>query len=169
MSAPPLLKPFCQLSVLSVLCAVNAGAGGLTEEILQLSGVGAGVCVWLEPGECQGLAELARGRTFLVHGICSEAKAAAAARQRLAGEGLAGIASVEALPLNALPHANNLVNLLVAEDLPPLLKKGLTPAEVRGERGDVRRERHSDVTGALSLGRCRCSFGWLAMLDAQHA
>lgn len=46
MSARPLLKPFCQLSVFSV---VNAVAGGLTEEVLQLSGVGAGVCVWLEP------------------------------------------------------------------------------------------------------------------------
>ncbi|MCY3023508.1 MAG: PQQ-binding-like beta-propeller repeat protein [Planctomycetota bacterium] len=130
MSAPPLLKPICQLSVLIVFCAANAAAGGLTEEVLQLSGVGAGVCVWLEPGECQSLAELARGRTFLVHGICSETKSAAAARQRLAGEGLAGIASVEALPLNPLPHANNLVNLLVAEDLAALLKKGLTLAEI---------------------------------------
>ena len=130
MSAPPLFKPFFQLSVLSVFCAANAGAGGLAEEVLQLSGVRAGVCVWLAPGECQDLAELARGRTFLVHGVCSEAKAAAAGRGRLAGEGLAGIASVEALPLNPLSHANNLVNLLVAEDLPALLKKGLTLAEI---------------------------------------
>ena len=46
---------------------------------------------------------------------------AKAARKHFADSGLAGIASAEALPPGRLPYADNLVNLLVAEDLPALI------------------------------------------------
>src|SRR5438105_1663872 len=100
------------------------------EEVLQLSGVTGGLCAWLEPGKGDGVVDLARGGKFLVHGIVSDAKEAAALRQRLAGAGLSGFTSIETLPLKVLPHADNLVNLFVADDLPALTAKGLALAEV---------------------------------------
>ncbi len=99
-------------------------------EVLTLSGAEAGLCVHLECGDGRLLEALARDGGFLAHGLTSDAASTAAIRKRFADDGLAGVASVESLPLDRLPYADNLVNLLVADDLPRLLKGGLTPAEI---------------------------------------
>ena len=95
-----------------------------------MSGAKGGVCALLECGDGKLLTELTRDGKFLVHGITRDSTTATAIRKRLASGGLSGIGSVEVLPLDRLPYADNLVNLLVAEEALTLLRNGLTPAEI---------------------------------------
>lgn len=124
------------VSVLLVLVPMvqgplNAGeAAGTAGEILELSGAKAGLCVHLECSDGRLVTEIARTGRFLVHGLTSDAATLDAIRKRFAEEGIGGVAGVEALPLKRLPYADNLVNLLVAEDLPGLVEKGLGPEEI---------------------------------------
>jgi len=127
----PKLAAILLISVVPSQGLVHAGEPDRTaEEILRLSGIAAGLCVHLECGDGRLLAELGRNGRFLAHGVSTDAAAAAAARKRLAGEGLAGLAGAEVLPLDRLPYADNLVNLLIADDLPALIAKGLKPREI---------------------------------------
>ncbi|HET6428534.1 MAG TPA: PQQ-binding-like beta-propeller repeat protein [Phycisphaerae bacterium] len=87
----------------------------LAKEVLRAGGVPGGLAVCLG-GDGQLVAELARGGKFVVHGLLADPAVAAAARQKLAADGLAGLAAVESLPAGTLPYADNLVSLLVAED-----------------------------------------------------
>ncbi|MDP6355299.1 MAG: methyltransferase domain-containing protein, partial [Planctomycetota bacterium] len=105
-------------------------AAEATKDLLAMSGAKGGVCALLECGDGRLLTELTRDGRFLVHGITTDSTTETATRKRLASEGLSGIGSVEVLPLDRLPYANNLVNLLVAEEALTLLRNGLTPAEI---------------------------------------
>ncbi|HUU23094.1 MAG TPA: hypothetical protein VM389_11230, partial [Phycisphaerae bacterium] len=87
----------------------------LAKEVLRAGGVPGGLAVCLG-GDGQLVAELARGGKFVVHGLLADPAVAAAARQKLAADGLAGLAAVESFPAGTLPYADNLVSLLVAED-----------------------------------------------------
>ncbi len=114
-----------QRVVLGIVVSAFAATGEpakVLEDVVQLSGITGGLCAWLEPGNGLDMLALARGGRFLVHGIASDAKETMTLCQRLAGAGLSGFASVEALPLKTLPYADNLVNLIVAEDLPALME-----------------------------------------------
>lgn len=106
------------------------GAEGAPEDLAGQAGVPAGLCVYLDCGDGHAMANLARGGKFLVHGLTSESGAIPAVRQYLASQGLAELTTVEMLSPAALPYEKNHVNLIVAENLPALLGKGLTPAEI---------------------------------------
>ncbi len=110
--------------------ALAEPVGAVAQEVRQIAPTQGGLVVCLDCGDGAMLAQFARTGRFLVHGISSDARLAATARQRLADDGLCGFASVECLPLDPLPYADNLANLLIAEDLPALLKKGHTFAEI---------------------------------------
>ena len=110
--------------------AAHGAAAPAAAEILEATGVRAGVCVHLDCGDGGFLADLARGGKFLAHGLCSDPATASSARRRLASEGLLGLGNVEALAGGRLPYADNLVNLLVAEDYPKLEGQGLSIAEI---------------------------------------
>jgi hypothetical protein len=116
--------------LLGATAANAADPAGLVDEISQVSGIEAGLCVCLDCGDGALPAGFARTGRFLAHGIASDPKLALAARQKLADLNLSGIGSADCLPLDRLPYADNLVNLLVAEDGPALLTKGLTFAEI---------------------------------------
>lgn len=113
-----------------VFQAEVCGAEGVPEDLPRQAGVAGGLCVYLDCGDGRAMANLARGGKFLVHGLALDAGTVPAVRQYLAAQGLAELTAVEALAPAALPYEKNHVNLIVAENLPALLGKGLTPAEI---------------------------------------
>lgn len=119
------------MCVMGLVCqAAVVGAEGVGEDLPGQAGVPAGLCVYLDCGDGRAMADLARGGKFLVHGLALDAGSVPAVRQYLAAQGLAELTTVEALTPAALPYEKNHVNLIVAENLPALLGKGLTPAEI---------------------------------------
>jgi outer membrane protein assembly factor BamB len=108
-----------RLMALSVLlCVLAAGSADSADAPLKdilAAGGSAGVCVHLGCGEGKLTAELAQGGTLLVHALDADEKSVLAARQFLEQRKLYGIASVEQWAQAALPYAENLVNVLVAE------------------------------------------------------
>lgn len=114
--------------VLIVVCLARGDEPA--REALALSQAKGGVCAWLAPAGTDGLAGIADAGEFLVHGIVPDGEAAAAGRKAAASRGLGGVVSVEALPLERLPYGDNMVNLLVTEDLPGAVARGLALKEV---------------------------------------
>ena len=86
------------------------------EQILDATGVRGGLIVHLGCGDGRLTAALRANDRYLVHGLDTRPEAVAAARKHIQGLGLYGNVSVEALDGPDLPYADNLVNLLVAEN-----------------------------------------------------
>ncbi|MHC4914524.1 MAG: outer membrane protein assembly factor BamB family protein [Planctomycetota bacterium] len=108
----------------------GAAHGGTAEAIIKASGVKAGLCVHLGVTGGKLTAELSGGGKFLVHGLAADAATVEKARKYIQAKGLYGRVSVERCDLKKLPYAENLVNLVVAEDLGALLGKGVKLEEV---------------------------------------
>ena len=95
-----------------------AGERGNTESLLKaiLAPAGpAGFCVHLGCGEGALTAELARNERLVVHALEADPTKAGRARALLQARGLYGRAAVEPWAEPFLPYADNLVNVLVAE------------------------------------------------------
>jgi len=87
------------------------------EEILAATGVRGGLVVHLGCGDGRLTAALADGDGYLVHGLDTDAARVDQTRRSLHAKGLYGRVSVDCFEGRALPYADNLVNLIVAEDL----------------------------------------------------
>ncbi|MCX7017210.1 MAG: methyltransferase domain-containing protein [Candidatus Sumerlaeota bacterium] len=85
--------------------------------ILEAAGVQGGVVVHLGCGDGKLTAALHANDRYLVHGLDADAKTIETARRNIQALGLYGKVSVEQWTGKRLPYAENLVNLLVAEDL----------------------------------------------------
>lgn len=110
------MKRLLALSALWCCLAVAlARAGDAPLKDIVASAGAAGVCVHLGCGDGKLTAELAQSGTLLVHALEADEKLVQAARLALAKRGLYGVASVEQWSQAALPYAENLVNVLVAE------------------------------------------------------
>ncbi len=121
------------------LAGRSAVAGGepgkQADEIIKASGIKAGLCVHL--GATDGKLTGALGRklgggeaAFIVQGLAADAATLKKAREYIQSQGLYGNASVVRCDFKRLPYAENLVNLVVAHDLPALLGGGLDLKEV---------------------------------------
>ena len=130
----------------------------LAKTFLETGGTKAGLCVYLGCEDGKLMAALARDGKWLVHGLSSDSRAVKQTRDYLQVEGLYGVASVERNSMRRLPYADNLANRVVADDLPKLLKSGLTVKEIMrvvcpsgvaflGQRADAKGARLSE--GAL--------------------
>ena len=116
--------------------AEPAGSGTTAEQnlarsILDSAGIKAGLCVHLGCTDGRLAAELARDRKIVVHGLSSGQISVEKARQYLQSQDICGQVSVEvcrggakAQRYKRLPYADNLVNLVVADDLPEILELG---------------------------------------------
>lgn len=112
--------------VLAGLAAIAfAGASGAARAsdpaaaaraILKESGIRGGLIVHLGCGDGHLTAALRAGEGYLVHGLDRDDDDVAAARRHVRSLGLYGPVAVERLDGARLPHADNLVNLLVVED-----------------------------------------------------
>ena len=87
----------------------------LAQELLTADLAG-GLCVHLGAGNGKLTAALAAGGRFLVHGLEPDAAMAESAIRLLRSRGIYGQAWVEPYAAKRLPYAENLVNVLVADD-----------------------------------------------------
>lgn len=88
----------------------------LAGEILRATGIKGGLVVHLGCGDGKLTAALRASEAFTVHGLERDPAKVRKAREYLHRQGLYGPVSVERLQAAALPYADNLVNLVVAED-----------------------------------------------------
>ena len=86
-------------------------------EIVDATDVKGGLIVHLGCGDGELTAALSVNDRYLVHGLDTDPDVVAKARKHVQKLGLYGRVSVETLNGRNLPYADNLVNLLVAEDL----------------------------------------------------
>jgi outer membrane protein assembly factor BamB len=105
-------------------------AAMVADQLLRSDGVRPGLCVHAGCGDGTLTAELARGGTFLVHGLSSDPGDVAKARRHVRARGLYGKVSVDLCSPAQLPYVDNLVNAVVVDDLPALLEKGFSVSEV---------------------------------------
>jgi len=89
----------------------------LAQEILDGTGIRGGLVVHLGCGDGELTAALGAGESFVVHGLDTDPENVDAARQCFRTLGICGRVSADRLDGGRLPYAENLVNLLVAEDL----------------------------------------------------
>lgn len=114
----PRLIHLATILVAATLATVARGAEPTdgSREAVAATGITAGLCVHLGTSDGRLEADLARGGTMLVHGLAPDAASLEQARRTIRAAGLYGLASVErAAATAALPYADNLVNLLVAD------------------------------------------------------
>jgi len=119
------------------LAGALAGAGEVpadqkarADEIIKASGITGGLCVHLGVADGRLTAALAGGGRFVVHGLAADQAALEKVREQIAALGLYGRVSAEKSGFKPLPYAESVVNLIVAEDFPALLGKGLPPEEL---------------------------------------
>jgi len=104
-------------AVFLALFASASAAEFSAEEILDASGVQGGLVVHLQCGDGQLTAGLRAGDAFLVHGLDTDRADVERAREHFRSLGVQGPVSADRFDGRHLPYAENLVNLLVAEDL----------------------------------------------------
>ncbi len=92
-------------------------AEGAAREIIEATGAGGGIIVRLGCRDGRLIAELAKNPRLVLHGLDTDEANIAAARKMLRSQDLYGRASVDRFDGKRLPYAENLVNLIVAEDL----------------------------------------------------
>ncbi len=88
-------------------------AGGLARRLLEQPDLRPGLCVHVGCGDGELIAALARSGRYVVHGLTADPDECGRARARIESLGLYGRASVDCVPLDRLPYADDLVNLLI--------------------------------------------------------
>ena len=109
------LARFCPAVLVGVSLCISATAQEATE-ILKQSGVKGGLIVHLGCGDAELTAQLRAGQQYLVQGLDTDEANVVAARNQLRDQGVLGPASADRWDGKHLPYADNLVNLIVAED-----------------------------------------------------
>jgi len=104
----------CAAAVCISVCAAD---GADANKILRETGVTGGLVVHLNCGDGKLTAALDAGNSYLVHGLDTDAGNIVKARKRIAATGRYGKVSVAHFGGVSLPYADNLVQLVVAEDL----------------------------------------------------
>lgn len=108
------MKIFLGILSLAVAAMLHA-AQEQAAQMLAASGFKGGLIVHVGCGDGKLTATLRANESFLVHGLDANPKNIEAARKHLQSIGLYGPVSVERWSGGALPYADNIVNLLVAE------------------------------------------------------
>ena len=117
------------LAALPLPAAAAAGPAGPAARLIKASGLRGGFCVHLGATDGKLAAGLGAGGKFLVHGLALDAAALKKAREQVRARGLYGKVSLDVGSFRALPYADNLINLLVVENAPALLARGLSLKE----------------------------------------
>ena len=100
--------------------AADSSENELARKILDATAVKGGFIVHLGCGDGRLTAALGADERYTVHGLDNDAANVEAARKHIAGLGRYGRVSVERLAGSALPYADKLVNLVVAEERGPV-------------------------------------------------
>jgi len=97
--------------------AAQARSAPDAAEILRTAGVQGGIIVHVGCGDGTLTAALRVSERYLVHGLDTDAKVVAAAREHIRSRGAYGPVSVDTFDGRRLPYIDNMVNLVVADDL----------------------------------------------------
>ncbi len=116
---------FPRLATLLVICLASVCQADTAEQIVKATGTTGGLIVHLGCGDGRLTASFGASDRFLVHGLDSDPKNVATAREHIKTEGLYGKVAVMQLEAKRLPYADNLVNLIVAENA-----KGVSKDEI---------------------------------------
>ena len=112
-------KQVFAVATVAVLCVIASAAPASAEsaaELLGLSGTKGGLIVHLGCGDGKLTAQLRLGDQYLVHGLDTATNDVIAAREHITERGAYGPVSVDKWDGRNLPYADNLVNLIVAEE-----------------------------------------------------
>ena len=104
------------VSIMLIAACAGVAAEGAAD-ILTAAGVKGGLVVHLGCGDGKLTAALRASDSYLVHGLDADPANVAAARRHVRSLGLYGKVTVERWTSARLPYADNLVNLVVAQDL----------------------------------------------------
>jgi len=109
----------CLLAFLLLLHGYCFGdkPANIAKEIFRGANVRGGLIVQIGCGDGKLMAALGAEDGYVVHGVDSDTDNVIAARQYLRSMGVYGCLSANTFDARSLPYADNLVNLLVAEDL----------------------------------------------------
>ena len=106
--------------ILVAAMAVNGAgadaAGPMARQILEATRVKGGLVAHVGCGDGKLTAALHAGESYLVHGLDTDPKNVAAAREHIQAAGLYGKVSVEPWSGKGLPYIDNSVNLVVSEN-----------------------------------------------------
>jgi len=102
---------------LSVVMAQPQGPEHEAKQILDATGVKGGLIVHIGCADGKLTAALRAGDSYLVHGLDCDADKVRRARQHIQSVGIYGNVAVDRFDGKRLPYADNLVNLVVAEDI----------------------------------------------------
>ena len=100
------------------LCLFPVGSlkGESAKEIIQASGVKGGLIVHLGCGNAKLTTQLRAGDQYFVHGLDTDEAEVTKARKNLIEQGIYGPVSIDKWNGEHLPYADNLINLIVAEE-----------------------------------------------------
>jgi len=108
----------------------ETGDALLAASVVRSTRVEAGVCVLLGFEDTALATGLPKEGAFLVHCLYSDAQLVEKARKAIRSSGVYGTVSADHGSLRRLPYAENLVNLIVANNVSALMKEGLTVGEL---------------------------------------
>ncbi len=114
-----ILRRFSAVLTVGILCfllSAPAVSARNADELLRMSGTKGGLVVHLGCSDGALTARLRAGNQYLVHGLDTGASEVVAARANLIRQGIYGPVSVDEWDGRNLPYADNLVNLIVAEE-----------------------------------------------------
>ncbi|MHC4487931.1 MAG: class I SAM-dependent methyltransferase, partial [Planctomycetota bacterium] len=97
--------------------ALFASPAGTAQEIIAASGIKGGLVVHVAAGDDISIADFFLNKGFLVHGLYRSKADVAQARDHIKKKDLYGKVSVQTWDRDYLPYADNMVNLLIAEDI----------------------------------------------------
>jgi outer membrane protein assembly factor BamB len=100
-----------------LLSLATSAPGQSARELVTGSGIQGGLVVHMGSSGGPLLADLLVNDSFVVHGLCADPDETAEARKFIRQKGLYGKVSVLQWDKSHLPYADNLLNLLIAEDL----------------------------------------------------
>lgn len=108
----------------------EATAAGTADVVLRLSDLPGGVCVILGDRDGELALSISRHNRFTVHSLYNDRASLDKARERIDRHGVYGRASADLAQYSPLPYAENLVNVIVADNYQMLKSKGLSVDEL---------------------------------------
>ncbi|MFH1923657.1 MAG: PQQ-binding-like beta-propeller repeat protein, partial [Planctomycetota bacterium] len=126
----PLLALWASAAFVTDLEAAETGDALLTTSVVRSTGVNAGLCVLLGFEDAAMATRLSKEGSFLVHCLYSDRQIVEEARAAIRSAGIYGRVSADHGSFRRLPYAENLVNLIVADNFSTLLNQGLTVEEL---------------------------------------
>jgi len=122
---------FCAVLMQSIDAKAEEQTGGATaESLVKSSGVPGGVCVILGSADGEFAAAVSQHGCFTVQVICDDRAGLEKVRRQIDGLGVYGRVSADLGRCDELPYAENLVNIIIADDISKLVSKGLTTQEL---------------------------------------